>query len=443
MRNGSTKPLGVTRARRIGCAMASCLAILSTEPAHAAVDGLKAVEDALATVRQHPGTNRGRDAGPELTGVKNALRLWLEPALAEMPTNNNPPAQADRLSQRLSSELIAAGMTCGDEPAGPCQRTNATDFNARGFLGPVRVSYLDYGRYLLVTTEVGVLCGYDQSAYVYGHDSGKWSLLFASEQDDYGDKHYSPQNFLRVQVSPSNTPWDKPAPAPLVLTLGYSPWCQSNWQMLYSRLWRADPSHPSRRPLIDRSDSLYMGDDPAVAEGSVTNNDVVIEWRGQSADSGVLIRPHVLHYLIGKDDQSQRIGPVALDPSSFVDEWLNSAWRDAESWTAPTRKTALGLWHKRLHSALVLGEFDGPALRCRRDPSLWQVSFAATIGDLNHMRDGPMAYYLVRWTPPYRFSLVGASLRRAPNCDQPVAMPDNLGTLFPLQGWRGGAALEP
>jgi hypothetical protein len=228
-----------------------------------------------------------------------------------------------------------------------------------------------------------------------------------------------------------------------VLTLGYSPWCQSNWQMLYTRLWRADAAHVSPRPLVDRSDGLYMGDDPAVAQGSVTKNDVVIEWRGQSADSGVLIRSHVLHYLVSKDDRTQRIGPVALDPSDFVDEWLNSPWREAEGWTAATRRTALRLWHKRLHGELVLGDFEGPALRCRNDPSHWQVGFAATLGDLNHMREGPTTYYLVRWVPPYRFNLVGVSQRRDRSCDQRVAMPDNLGTLFPLQGWRGGAVVEP
>ena len=76
---------------------------------------------------------------------------------------------------------------------------------------------------------------------------------------------------------------------------------------------------------------------------------------------------------------------------------------------------------------------DGDATRCRADSSLWQIGFGAADAQ---DRVGKMVHFLVRWMAPYRFTLVAVQARKFPRCDDAVAMPDNLGTLFPLQDWR-------
>jgi hypothetical protein len=38
--------------------------------------------------------------------------------------------------------------------------------------------------------------------------------------------------------------------------------------------------------------------------------------------------------------------------------------------------------------------------------------------------------------PPYRFTLVEAGHQPFAGCDEEVTEPDDVGTLFPLQGWR-------
>lgn len=417
-------------------------ATLQAAPVLADDSGLKDVAKTIAVVRATRGANTDRDAGPELTPVKHALRKWIEQSLEGAPTDmrNGPDAgRLKALSSRLSRTLKIADLTCDTAKPGKDRCSgdpNSPTFDARGYVTGVNLTYLNEGRYLLVETGVGVLCGFDSSAYIYEARDGHWRLLLQTEQDSY-DKNYAPQNFLSVTVSPANVGWNEPAPQPpLVLTLGYSPWCASNWQAIYTRLWRATPNNPSPKPLIDTSDELYMGDDGVAAE-NLTDRDVLIQFRGRSIDGGLLVRPVVRHYLVEDHDQVERVAPIALQPSDFVDEWLSDDWRDAAKWSALTgRSTAVAQWHKYIHRHFLFGEFDDQPTRCKADPTLWQVGYTLSEG----LKDDPhpeiSAHFLVRWMAPYSFTMVDVKADKFPGCDQVVDQPDDLGTLFPVDDWR-------
>lgn len=423
------------------------LALLVAAPAWSAEGDLAPIAAALAKVRTTHGLNELRDAGPELTPVKQALRAWIEPQLPANPKATDPRGfvytltseDLGALSARLSKSLDAAGLTCGDyaSPAYRCGRSETAFDDMRGYVGEVRIGLLDGGRYLLVVTGVGVRCGYDQSAYVYRQAPGqRWTLLLATEQNRYGKDEYAPQNFLSIAASPANVGWNDPAPPPLIVTLGYSPWCSSNWNTLQTRLWRATETDPTPRPLIERRDSLYTGDD-LVAAARLTKTDLLIEYRGDTIDGGTIIRTHVLHYRIQPADKLDRIAPVALSANDFVDEWVTSTGPQAADWSDPAANpaalAALAALHMRSAATGISGEFDGPARRCRADPTLWQVSFS---GYAEKGKADPLpVYYKVRWMAPYRFTLVDGGPRPFPGCDEAVAMPDDVGTLFPLQEW--------
>jgi hypothetical protein len=417
-------------------------AIMASSSAWCADGTLAPLTEALAHVRSAHGVNEDRDAGPELTPVKQRLRDWVEEQLPAEPTPSPDqpvhlpgPRDFERLSLSLNKALEDAGLTCGDISSSTyrCAGSHLGEEDDRGYLGDVRVASLDYGRYILVVTGVGVRCGFDESAYIYAQDpSHRWRLLFQTEQDDYGKDEYAPQNFLSINVSPSGVAWNEPASPPLVLALGFSPWCSSNWNSLSTRLWRASGSTPTPLPLLDRNDALYLGDDQ-IASARLTRRDVLIEFRGHSIDSGTIIRSHVEHFLIEKGGKLERIAPIALSPNDFVEEWLTSRWEQARRWTDPSADKSVSA---RVHSSLRadFGDFDGVASRCRSHPNLWQVGFAAA--DMkNGYKSGPESYFLVRWMTPYRFTLVGTQRRPFRRCDERVAMPDDIGTLFPGQGW--------
>jgi len=419
------------------------LAVAAT-PARSAEPDLAPVAVALAKVRATHGINRERDAGPELTPVKQALRAWIEPQLPANPKSIGRDGAVEELtsedlavlSARLNTSLDAAGLLCGDDdsPANPCSGSPTAAQNERGYVDGVSIGLLDGGRYLSVVTGVGIKCGYDQSAYIYKHGpSGRWTLLLATEQNNYGEGDYAPQMFVSIGGASGGPDWDHPTP-PLVVTLGFHPWCSSNWQTLYTRLWRASDTNPTPRPLLDRGDSLYIGGD-RIAAARLTPTDLLVEYRGNTIDADSIIRTHVLHYRIQAGDTLDRIAPVALSPNDFVDEWVTSTPPEAARWSDPAADpAALAALHLRATAALdVAADFGGAAKRCRSDPTLWQVSVFGIAGE--GKADPPPVYYKVRWMAPYRFTLVDGGLRPFVGCDEEVAMPDDVGTLFPAQVW--------
>jgi hypothetical protein len=63
---------------------------------------------------------------------------------------------------------------------------------------------------------------------------------------------------------------------------------------------------------------------------------------------------------------------------------------------------------------------------CQQHPDLWQVNIGA--GD-------PQSdvYFLVRWRPPYRFTMVSVSAHLWPDCIEKDPAADETRTLFPIQ----------
>ncbi|QWT21319.1 hypothetical protein KPL74_04790 [Bacillus sp. NP157] len=396
----------------------------------------------LKTIQQTHGVNEERDAGPEFTPVKQALLRWVEAQLPPSRVTDGPdgtarllePAEFSALGARLNQALDAAGLTCN--AAGTtndrCRGDSAARETERGYLGEISVAGLDDDRYLLVITGVGMACGYDESAYLYEQGPDEhWRLLLSIEQDNYGKDDYRPQNFLAIQVSPSNTAWDEPSPPPRVVALGYHPWCWSNWQSISTRLWRTSRSTATPAPLIDREDeTLYMGDD-FIAAASLGDNDLLVQFAGDSIDGVALVRQHVLHYRLGPKDAVKRIAPVALSPQTFVEEWLAEPWNEASRWlSASADSRRLGKLHASLNRGHLFGEFDEAPTRCNKSGSLWQVAFSRDVGDRTEMD-----YFKVDWQAPYDFRLVAASHERFAGCDVKATIDPASGSLFHSQGW--------
>jgi len=409
-------------------------------PVGATTPDLSSLANQLEKIRHSHGIDEARDAGPEFTPVKQALREWVEQQLPPAPgasmangaVYNLDPDDLTALGARLTQALDDAGLTCGQPESSEYRCGDASHSESeRGYLDKVRMTSLDY-RYLLVVTGVGMHCGFDQSAYLYEQrPDHRWHLLISIEQDRYGKDEYQPQHFLSIQTSPADTAWNEPAPPPLVTALGYSPWCSSNWQSLYTKLWQASRETTTPPALIDRQDSLYMGD-VFVAGAHLTNHDLLVQFTGPSIDGAALVRPHSLRYQIGPNHAVKRVAPVALDPQAFTEEWLTRPWAEASHWLSPSAdRTALAKLHAEEQHGYITGEYEGSAKRCRGSTSLWQVAYMQDAD-----QDTLPRYFKVQWTAPYDFNLVAASTKPFPGCDQTAAAPPStIGTLFPLQGW--------
>jgi hypothetical protein len=380
--------------------------------ARAATDPrVESISTLLTGMRSEKARDLGpRGASPALTEVKHQLRDWIE---SRMSTLDQGGDAAD-LRQKLNSELGAAGLLCGwVAKATPCP-----DEWQLGYLS--EIDFRRTGGFLILITHTGIECGFDDSAYLYEWSAAKgWRRVWQTEQTAYTKEAYRPQNIESIQVSST-----------LVLTLGNQPWCSSNWRELYYRVFRLAPDAAAgaAKPLINGVKYGFASD---AIEGSVGPDDALVQFSVASVD-GAFIRRAIRHFQI--DHQIiRRVDPLALSPRDFSEEWLTEEWgKETAEWSDPAGLGRLRAWHNKLHKDNLYGDFIDPTMHCPATPDLWQVGF--DLSDPRTPFDQPPkgTYFLIRWRPPYRFSMVSVSDKPFPNCtEKDPAAEDQQRTLFP------------
>jgi hypothetical protein len=368
-----------------------------------------------AEASQHADT---RGASPELTSVKHQLRDWIESHLVKL-TGDSDETEKTELVAELNAALKQAHLLCVTEP--DC---STNDHTRLGFLGDIKIGLRQRDTFLVLQTAIGVECGYDESAYVYRWREGKWKWIWQSEQNHYTKDEYTVQTLHAVLLSPSLREG-----APLILTLGSAPWCTSNWRNVYYRLWRTYPDDYTPKLLLDGNEIAFLGNHDVPIQGSVGREDALIEFAVASEDQGVHNRPAVRHYEV-HGNTVERIGPVALSPRDFSEEWVANPWEQSKQWSQPPSVAALQHEHDAVLSGVKDGEF-AETLHCTDSADLWQVAF-----NPSDKKRGTI-YFLIRWLPPYRFTMVRVSDQASPTCtEKDPAADDEFRTLFPVQDSR-------
>ncbi len=360
-----------------------------------------------------------RGATPQLTVAKHRLRDWLD---ARFGSLNQDPDQAE-VQRSLNLELQNAGLICGDDaPPLACP-----EWFQNGYVGGVGV-HRDRG-FFVVTAGVGIECGYDESAYVYSWKGEKWVRVWQNEQDNYVKDKYEPQTLQSVLISPFNKENDY-----LVMTLGSGSWCSSNWHDVYYRVFRLGPD-PQTAPLIEGSHWAPVGwRDPPIV-GSLSKDDVLVEYLTPSVDGGILAREGVYHYKI-RNGKAERVAPQALGPRDFVDEWIQTDWVEASKWSDAANRQALLNWRTKVDKEKNFLEYIYPTRRCLGGYGFWQVGVRVEPMPETGKRQATEAWFLVKWQPPYDFKMMAVSDQNSSNCAGKDPQADEHGPLFPIQEWR-------
>ncbi len=185
-----------------------------------------------------------------------------------------------------------------------------------------------------------------------------------NEQNTYTEKAYRPQSLQAVLISRHSEANDY-----VVLTLRTESWCASNWHNVYFRAFRLGPDLVAA-PLVEGVQWAHLGVDPPI-QGAL-RDEILVEFTVGSVDSGVHSRKAVRHYIID-GDRVKRIGPLALSPRDFVDEWLTHDWKEAAFWSESANRGSMRNWHTQLHKDSVFGEFIYPTMHCPKMPDVWQM----------------------------------------------------------------------
>ncbi len=375
------------------------------------LENLKATQKQLRAHEKEYLKNYG--GGPELTVIKHQLRDWVESKLSTLAEKGDEKA----LGIVINDLIKAAGL---DVHYG-------NPDNDLGTAGEIKLSR--EGDLILLKTRIGILCMYDESAYAYEWKINKWDRVWESEQTDYATGKYSPQYINSIQVwrpyeSESST---KEVDERFILSLGFDGTCASNWHNVYWRLWRIDSSET--KLLLDRSHYAFM---PDCVTGGFDNHyiypgELFVEFKQGSMDTDVHNREAVYHYSFDRN-QARRMDPIALSPRDFVDEWLQSPWNEIEGWS---KSDDLRPKHEKYKD---MKGFFAPTRSCRT-PDLWQVTLDTMIAAKDR-REGPPLYFLVRWRPPYHFTMMDIRNEPWPLCNQKDEQADEWRTLFPTEMYR-------
>lgn len=374
------------------------------------LDGIRSL---LAPMRTDQTKGRkARGATATLTDVKHQLREWIESRLADLRWNGvrwapNPKV----LQEQLNDDLERAGLFCGLSV--PCPEQTGL-----GFLGRVVID-IDRG-VLVLRTAVGIdVCGDDESAYGYEWSEAdkKWQRFWESEQDDYQEGKYFPQRLQDVQISPADFRPGVDRSEHLILTLGVEPWCSSNWHDVYYRVWQTKSSSAPVL-LLDGKEWAFVDAD---IHGSVSRTDVLFQFPVSSVEGG-FTRPEIRHYVLRRGSL-ERTDPVALSPRQFTSFWLARPPQEALRWTDGGSLPKLEEW-RRLHKG-PFSEYTIPTRHCTLHPDLWQVGTEE--GEAGKQE----AYFLVRWRPPYHFTMIAVGDKTWPDCTERDRQADEPGPLFP------------
>jgi hypothetical protein len=354
-----------------------------------------------------------------LTAAKHQLRDWVESRLKGLTLRGDE----GELERRLNAELRGADLLCGE---GAVEQKPCPDWTLLGFLDNLK--FRRSRGLLILQTAVGIECGFDESAYLYSWSDEGWRRVWQTEQNTYTDKAYKPQTIHAVLISPYSRANDY-----VVLTLGTEPWCASNWHDVYYRAFRLGPDLEAE-PLVEGAEWAYLAEDPPI-QGSVARDDVLVEFTIRSIDGGVHSRRAIRHYRIDRD-RVKRIHPLALSPRDYVDEWLTHDWKEAAFWAESANRGSMLQWHKKLSSS-ESGEFIYPTMHCPATPDLWQVGVDFSASPRPIGTEAKRAYFLIRWRPPFQFTMVEVSDRAWPACtEEDRKADDEHRTLFPGQDWR-------
>ncbi len=385
---------------------AAALVLFGT--AHAGAADLADFRKALAPLRQAPADPK--QLNPDILAVRDGLRDWIETRLAQFPQNGNTEA----LNKTLNGEIAAADLACIEGKAPGYNRcASPAELNTRGFLGLVDVERVR--DFLIVQAEIGMGCGFDETAYLYEWTKNGWRRLVDTSQTVVGGV-YRPEQIQQVMFG---IPPNKPRDALLVAVTGASPVCGAPYQALHYRVWSAKRGAGASLAVEGReADGMPSRRDPAVS-ARFEGGDALFEMDVRSFDPSRRARIAVRRFSFD-GDTPRRVAPIALGPKDFVEEWLLAPWSAASAWTETRARGALEKTHTELAANLARVTFLGAPQRCETDDVI-QVGARFANGE---------RFFRLKAGAKGAYEMLGIASESQKSCTRPDAALDARHTLF-------------
>ncbi len=349
------------------------------------------------------------------TGLHSALRDWIAPILPSSRATLD--AELPILSSRVNADLNRNGLIGVG---------NFLDKFKPGFVTGIEfLRTPEDPDKLVVAIGTSVPCGSNEAAYVYDYSQGTPRRVMESHSSDAPFYGISGVHFSRRDRRGDQ----------LVLILRYAVQCGSSWNVLSYELSRISSTTGTVAPILSAEHGIWFGAENPY-QVRLDPDELLIELRDNSIDGNN--RAHVLHYVVN-GSSAERVDPVALHPSDFVDEWLTRPWPEMESRSAESAREDLKKWHDLLADGFLAGEFN-TVRTCTDRPDQWQVGIDL---DWIHGKGIPeplTVFFLVQQSERYRFTMNSVSFLPREGCPvDPDGCPDESPaegkepTLFPAR----------
>jgi hypothetical protein len=327
------------------------------------------------------------------SGLHDALRGWFESVLPESKATLD--AQFDALQLKIDAALRRAGLAPAN--GGPASADP-------GFVAVALSRPPEDTDKLVVKVEVDIPCGSNDAVYIYDYGSGAPRRVLESRS---GERH--DESLLDVRVSKKDALGNQ-----LILTARDGVQCFSTFNKLSYELFRLSPRANRAESILSGEHGLRLGDyHPAKVR--LEPGEALMEMGDRSIDSGILVRPHVLHFQAKADSPVQRIDPVALLPEDFVDEWMTRPWQEMESRSDEAGRSKLEQWHQFLGGGFVAGDYT-LVQPCQFVIGQWQIAVDLSFLKGEALPEPLTVFFLVQQIEQYRFRMMGISFDRQDGC---------------------------
>ncbi len=352
------------------------------------VSDQKTATEILRKTGAWPENMQGRGAA-RMARVHAALLSWIE---SQLPMGRSAIAiKSSDWEAAIHRQLVAAGIAekelqATSDPAVP-------DFEDPGF-GDVSVALTykpELPDMLFVIGTVGVGCGGDQAVYGYRFDANGWARVISDHPTS--DSGYGA---AALEVSDADFQGRR-----LLLIHRWSVQCASTWMgTTYSVFRIANNAATPPVSLLSGEHGFWMGNEDDGLLFALKPDELIIELLDSSVDVGVHHRTQIHRYSFV--DGVRRLGPIALQPQDFVEEWLTRPWSEMRSMSLPETQR----WSGKFHNNAM--EYSN-VVPCAAKPDRWSVGFRITDREGKALPEPLEVNFLVRDLGNYRFEMEAVS----------------------------------
>ena len=339
----------------------------------------------LAVLRKQP-SPRPEDEFPQsFFETRTALRDWMETRMQDLGQDGE-----FQFAGKLNQELKDAKLVCPQ-----CDAAISGFADATGYVGEIRL--IRKGALLQATTQVGVQCGFDETAYLYKWDNGKWRRIIDSAKTAGPDGKYEPQRIDQIQFT---TPTNR-SDHQMILVLSEFPGCSAKWRPVFFRLWNLPLNSDTATLLLDERAVSPVEDRRAPIAARLSDNDLLLRYEVASIDPKVGSRMRIGHYRLNQG-KMDRIIPYVLTPRDFIEEWVTDPWSAAALMSGDPPGPALEAQHEHLYSDHVRADFVDATSRCTGPGDRYQLH---VVFHPSPQKDGEDRFVRIHWIPPYLFEM--------------------------------------